>query len=465
MTEVGTVSRPLRVAILGSGPAGFYTADNLLRQHGAAVEIDLFDRLPTPYGLVRAGVAPDHPRIKIVTRVYDKIAANPNVHFYGNVEYGKHVGLDDLKTHYHQIVFATGAASDRQLDIPGIDLIGSHSATEFVAWYNGHPDYRDRVFDLSHEQAAVIGVGNVAIDVARILCRTADELRDTDIADHALSQLAESNIKDVFIIGRRGPAQAAFTIPEITELGELADADITALPQEVDPANGIDAQTLNRATARKVELLKGFSERKGTGKSRKLTLRFLVSPVELLSDRSGQVRGMRLVRNVLYKTEAGSMRSHPTDQYEELPLGLVFRSIGYRGVPIADVPFNEEWGVIHNQKGRVVDPKTREHMVGLYAVGWIKRGPIGVIGTNKSDAVETVDCMVEDLRTEAVLQPLHSDRQSIAEMIRQKQPDRVTYDDWLRIDEFEVSRGEAQGRPRVKFTSVEEMLALLGRRG
>ena len=308
MTEVGTVSRPLRVAILGSGPAGFYTADNLLRQHGAAVEIDLFDRLPTPYGLVRAGVAPDHPRIKIVTRIYDKIAANPNVHFYGNVEYGKHVGLDDLKTHYHQIVFATGAASDRQLDIPGIGLRGSHSATEFVAWYNGHPDYRDRVFDLSHEQAAVIGVGNVAIDVARILCRTADELRDTDIADHALSQLAESNIKDVFIIGRRGPAQAAFTIPEITELCEPAHADITALPQEVDPLNGIDAQTLNRATARKVELLKEFSERKGNGKSRKLTLRFLVSPVELLSDRSGQVRGMRLVRNVLYKTEAGSMR-------------------------------------------------------------------------------------------------------------------------------------------------------------
>ena len=463
MTEVGTNGHPLRVAIIGSGPAGFYTAEHLLRRGEVATEIDIFDRLPTPYGLVRGGVAPDHPKIKSVTRIYDTIAASPHVRLYGNVEYGKDVGLQDLKTHYHQIVFATGAETDRRLNIPGIDLTGSHSATEFVAWYNGHPYYRDRRFDLSQERAAVIGVGNVAVDVVRMLCRTAEELRGTDIADYALEELAESRIREVFILGRRGPAQAAFTNPEIKELGELAAADVCALREEMELGDGTFDESQDRSTARKVALLKEFAARTSTGKPRKLTLRFLVSPVELLSDECGHVRSMRLVRNVLYKTEAGTVSSRPTDRYEEIPVGLVFRSIGYLGVPLADVPFNKDWGVIHNRRGRVIAPESREHVVGLYTVGWIKRGPSGVIGTNKPDAAETVDCMAEDFATGALLHPPHPALESAAELVQENQPDHFTYKDWLRLDEIEVSQGRAQGRPRVKFTRVEEMLAAIGR--
>ena len=464
MTEVGTGGHPVRVAIIGSGPAGFYTAEHLLKRGGLAVEIDIFDRLPTPYGLVRAGVAPDHAKIKSVTRVYDRIAADPRVRFYGNVEYGRDVGLEDLRSHYHQIVFATGAETDRQLNIPGIDLTGSHSATEFVGWYNGHPYYRDRSFDLSQERAAVIGVGNVAIDVARMLCRTAEELRGTDIADYALEELRKSRIREVFILGRRGPAQAAFTNPEIKELSELAGADVCTLPEEMDLVDGTLEETKDRSTARKLQLLKGFAARGPAGKPRKLTIRFLVSPVELLSDEAGHVCSMRLVRNVLYKTDAGSVSARPTDQYEKLPLGLVFRSIGYRGVPPAGVPFNEDWGVIHNRRGRVIDPDSQEHVVGLYATGWIKRGPTGVIGTNKPDAVETADCMVEDVKRGAILDPPYPEAESAAQLVRQRQPDHFTYEDWLSLDEIEVSNGRAQGRPRVKLTSVEEMLAALDRR-
>lgn len=463
ITEVGTDSHPLRVAIIGSGPAGFYAADHLLKQNGVAVEIDIFDRLPTPYGLVRAGVAPDHYKIKSVTRVYDKIAANPNVRFYGNVDYGRDLCLENVKAHYHQIVFATGAATDRRLDIPGIDLAGSHSATEFVAWYNGHPDYRDRVFDLSQARAAVIGVGNVAMDVARILCRTAEEMRATDIADYALLELAKSRVREVFILGRRGPVQAAFTVPEIKELGELAETDVSTLSRDLDQADGTGDQAQDRSVKRKVELLKALAVRKPAGSPRKLTLRFLVSPVELVSDEWGHVSSIRLVNNELYETEAGTVRSRPTDEYEQLPVDLVFRSIGYRGVPLPDVPFNEDWGVIHNRKGRVVDPESQQHLVGLYTAGWIKRGPSGVIGTNKSDAVETVDCMVKDLANGATFHPAHPEKECVAELVRQRKADHFTYEDWVRLDEIEVSKGRAQGRPRVKFTSVEEMLAAIGR--
>ena len=461
MTKVGDRGHPLRVAVIGSGPAGFYATEHLLKQDGLAVEIDLFDRLPTPFGLVRAGVAPDHPKIKSVTRVYERIAADPCVRFYGNVEYGRDVSLENLKDHYHQIVFATGAETDRPLNIPGIDLAGSHTATEFVGWYNGHPDYRDRVFDLSQKRVAVIGVGNVAVDVARILCRTEEELRGTDIADYALEQLAESRIEEVFVLGRRGPAQAAFTNPEIKELSNLADADVRTLPEEMGQDNGAVGETLDRSVTRKVELLKELAIRPALGKRRRLTLRFLVSPVELLSDEDGRVCSVRLVRNVLRRTEAGTMSPQATDSYEELPVGLVFRSIGYRGIPLPNVPFNQDWGVMSNQKGRVVDPDSQEHAVGLYATGWIKRGPTGVIGTNKADAVETVDCMMEDLGKGAILHPGHPDITSAAQLIRSIQPDHFTYEDWRRLDDIEVARGRSQGRLRAKLTSVEEMLAVL----
>jgi len=462
----GTPERPLRVAIVGAGPTGFYTADHLLRNAQVVVEVDLFDRLPTPYGLVRLGVAPDHQKIKFVTNAFDKVAANPRFRFYGGVEFGKDVTLTDLKTHYHQIVYCTGAQTDRRMGIPGEDLSGSHPATEFVAWYNGHPDYRDCTFDLTQERVAVVGVGNVAVDVVRILCRTAEELAKTDIADYALDALRKSRVKEVYLLGRRGPAQAAFTNPEVKELGELADADVTARPEEVelDPLSRAAVErSQDRATQKKVEILKEYARREPTGKSRRLTLRFMVSPVELIGDGAGGVAALRLVRNVLYATSTGALQPRATDQFENLPAGLVFRSVGYRGVPVPGVPFNDSWGVILNDKGRVLDPDTKQPIVGEYTAGWIKRGPTGVIGTNKPDAAETVECMFEDLARGAVLEPTRPETAAAETLVRQRQPNFFSYADWLKLDAIEVSRGRAQGRPRVKLARLDEILSALGR--
>jgi len=465
-TTTGTPARPLRVAIIGAGPTGFYVADHLLRNPGVAVEVDMLDRLPTPYGLVRLGVAPDHQKIKFVTNAFDKVAASPGFRFFGGVDFGKHVTLADLRAHYHQIVYCTGAQTDRRMGIPGEDLAGSHPATEFVAWYNGHPDYRDCMFDLSQESVAVVGVGNVAVDVVRILCRTPEELATTDIADYALDALRKSRVKEVYLLGRRGPAQAAFTNPEIRELGELPDADIAADPAEVelDPLSRAAVErSQDRATAKKVEILRAYARRPASGKSKRLVLRFLVSPVELIGDDAGRVAAMRLVRNELYATSTGALQPRATDRFEEIPVGLVFRSVGYRGVPLSGVPFNESWGVILNDKGRVLDPRTKEPLVGEYTAGWIKRGPTGVIGTNKPDAAETVECMFEDLARGAVLEPAHPEAAAADTLVRQRQPSFVSYNDWLKLDALEVAHGRAQGRPRVKLTSVEEMLAALGR--
>ena len=466
MTPIpGTPERPLRVAIIGAGPTGFYTADHLLR-NAKVVEVDLYDRLPTPYGLVRLGVAPDHQKIKFVTNAFDKVAANPRFRFFGGVEFGKDVTLADLKAYYHQIVYCTGAQTDRRMGIPGEDLNGSHPATEFVAWYNGHPDYRDCTFDLTQERVAVVGVGNVAVDVVRILCRTPEELATTDIADYALEALRRSRVKEVYLLGRRGPAQAAFTNPEVKELGELADADVTARPEEVelDPLSRAAVErSQDRATQKKVEILKEYARRASTGKSRRLTLRFMVSPVELIGDAAGSVTALRLVRNELYATSTGALQPRATDHFENLPVGLVFRSVGYRGVPLPGVPFNESWGVILNDKGRVLESDTKQPIVGEYAAGWIKRGPTGVIGTNKPDAAETVECMFEDLAAGSVLEPAHPEAAAAEALVRQRQPSYFSYADWQKLDAIEVERGRAQGRPRVKFTRIEEMLSALGR--
>lgn len=466
MAQPGTDAQPLRVAIIGAGPAGYYAADHLFRRDGLVVAIDMLDRLPTPYGLVRAGVAPDHQKIKSVTAVFDKISANPNFRFYGYVEFGKDLTLPDLREHYHQILYSTGAQTDRRMGIPGEDLRGSHPATEFVAWYNGHPDYTDYQYDLQQERAAVVGVGNVAVDVARILCCSIDELKTTDISDHALAVLQQSHIKEVYLLGRRGPAQAAFTNPEIKELGEMADADIAVLQEEVELDELSKAaldRSPDRATMKKVEILQGYVLRKPTGKSRRLIVRFLVSPVELIGDKAGQVVAMRLVKNTLSATPTGALQARATDQFEELPVGLVFRSVGYRGVPLPSVPFHEKWGVILNEKGRVLDPDTHEAVIGEYTAGWIKRGPTGVIGTNKPDAAETVTSMLEDLARGAILQPSHPEPSAADGLIHRHQPNCFSWEDWARLDELEIARGRAVGRPRVKFTHVADMLAALNR--
>ncbi len=463
MFPLGSAAQPLRVAIVGAGPAGFYAAERLFKESELVIEVDLYDRLPTPFGLVRNGVAPDHQKIKSVTAAFDRIAANPRFRFFGNVELGRDISVDDLKDHYHQILYSTGAQTDRPLGVPGDDLIGSHPATEFVAWYNGHPDYRDCEFDLSQEHVAVVGVGNVAIDVARILCRTPDELLKTDIADYALEQLRESRVREVHILGRRGPAQAAFTAPEAKELGELADCDTIVLPEEaeLDPLSQASLTGADRAELRKVEIIQELSRRQPTGKSKRLILRFLVSPVELIGDANGRVKQMRLVHNVLYATDAGSLRPKATDQFETLDVGLVFRSIGYRGVPLPGVPFNDSWGVIPNAGGRVLDPATHEPLLGQYTAGWIKRGPTGVIGTNKPDAAETVENMLADARAGRVLAPTQATAAAAEALVCGRQAHVVTYADWRRLDALELSHGKEQGRPRVKFTRVDDMLAAL----
>ncbi|MCA9865285.1 MAG: FAD-dependent oxidoreductase [Anaerolineales bacterium] len=463
MSPIGTATQPLRVAIVGAGPAGFYAAERLFKETELVIEVDMFDRLPTPYGLVRNGVAPDHQKIKSVTAVFDRVAGNPRFRFLGNIELGRDVTVDDLKEYYHEILFSTGAQTDRPLGIPGDDLAGSYPATEFVAWYNGHPDYRECEFDLSQERVAVVGVGNVAVDVARILCRTREELMKTDIADYALEALSNSQVKEVYILGRRGPAQAAFTAPEVKELGELADCDTFVLPEEaeLDSLSLAAMANADRADVRKVEIIQELSHRQPSGKSKRLILRFLVSPTELIGDEHGHVRQMKLVHNELYATEAGSLRPRATDRTETLDVGMVFRSIGYRGVPLPGVPFHESWGVIPNNGGRVIDITTKEPLLGEYTAGWIKRGPTGVIGTNKPDAAETVENMLEDARAGRTLEPSHPTAEAVTSMLDERQCRPVSFDDWKRLDEFELNRGKAEGRPRVKFTRIEDMLAAL----
>ena len=460
-----TMPNPLRVAVVGSGPAAFFTAEPLLSQSRLAVSVDMFERLPAPFGLVRFGVAPDHQKIKSVTRTFEKVAGRPGFRFFGNVDVGTHVTLDDLRRHYHAICFATGAQTDRRLGIPGEDLARSHPATEFVAWYNGHPEFRNRTFDLSGRRAAVIGVGNVAVDVVRLLCRTTAELATTDIAPYAEAALTSSGIREVYLLGRRGPVQAAFTNAEVRELGDLAGADIVVPPRDcaLDPISAAElAASDDRALAKKVEILTEFSTRARAGKPRTLTLRFLVSPVELLGDEAGGVRGIRLARNRLEADGHGGTRAVATDEVEDLPVDLVFRSVGYRGVPLPGVPFDERHGTVPHRQGRVLDGDTV--VPGLYVSGWIKRGPSGVIGTNKPDAAETVASILADAAAGALPVPVAPDPASAAALVRERQSRVVAFADWARIDAAETARGKACGRPRIKCTTVEEFLAAAERR-
>jgi ferredoxin/flavodoxin---NADP+ reductase len=451
-----------RVAVIGSGPAAFYAAEALLKHPG--IQVDMLERLPTPYGLVRGGVAPDHQKIKSVIAIYEKIAAHPGFRYFGNVEYGRHLSRADLESHFHAVLFATGAQTDRRLGIPGEDLIGSHSATEFVAWYNGHPDFRDRVFDLSCTSAAVIGMGNVAVDVARILCLTPAQLAATDMADHAIDGLSKSRVREVFMLGRRGLVQAAFTTVEVKELGELEAADVIVDADEcaIDAASA-DELASGRATLKaKVDIVQGFAKKAREGKERRLHIRFCVSPLEILGDDRGRVRGLRVARNRLVKDESG-IRAEPTGETFELEVGLVFRSVGYKGVPLPELPFDARRGTLPNEKGRVLDPATGAPLPRHYVSGWIKRGPSGVIGNNKADSVETVNALLEDLAKGALPDPGAPDPAAFEALLRERQPRLVTFADWRALDKLEMERGAPHGRPRVKFTSLEEMLDALPR--
>jgi len=458
----GTPGHPLRVAIVGSGPAGFYAAEHLLKQEDAAVEVDVFDRLPTPFGLVRAGVAPDHPKIKSVIRVYEKTAARDGFRFFGNVEIGRDLSATELAERYHAVIYAYGTPTDRHLGIPGEDLPGSHAATAFVAWYNAHPDFADLEFDLSCERAVVIGNGNVATDVARMLALTREELEATDTADHAIEALGASNIREVLILGRRGPAQAAFTNPELRELGEMQDADIDVDPAEVDldelSRDYLESDEANITVRKNVEIFTDFSAREDGGKRRRIVLRFLRSPVEIQGE--GRVERLVVAHNELYRDDSGAIRARDSGKRETVECGLVFRSIGYNGIGLDGVPFDHRRGVIPNEGGRVIDPESGEQAQGHYAVGWIKRGPSGVIGTNKKDASETVENLIADLEAGRVPGPeLAGERSAIVALLAERRPDAVTYQGWEAIDGVEQERGKPLGRPRVKFIRIDEMIA------
>jgi ferredoxin--NADP+ reductase len=450
-----------RVAIVGAGPSGFYAADQLL---GAGFAVDLFDLLPTPFGLVRAGVAPDHPKIKSVTRVYEKTARKPGFRFFGGVEIGEDVTRQDLLERYHGVVYAVGTSEDNRLGIAGEDRPGSYPATTFVAWYNGHPHASEESFDLSATRAVVIGNGNVAIDVARMLVLDPDELAATDTADHALAALATAQVEEVVLLGRRGPAQAAFTNPELRELGELARADVQVDPAELelDPLSEAWLLAGADATARRnVEILRDYAGRPPGGKSHRISLKFLRSPVEVLGEgEDGPVTGLRVVHNEIVDAGDGRLRAVATDRQEIIDCGLVLRSIGYRGRPLGDVPFDEARGLIRNTGGRVCGPDGTP-LPGEYAVGWIKRGPSGVIGTNKKDAADTVAKIVEDAEAGRLPEPPLSDPdgEAMAAWLAERVPGLVVWGGWEAIDAYEQRLGEPHGRPRVKLVRIEDLHA------
>lgn len=445
----------LRVAIVGAGPSGFYAASELL---DAGATIDLYDRVPTPWGLVRHGVAPDHPKIKAVSRVFETTARRPGFRYFGNVEIGKHLMVEDLQAHYHAVVWTVGAQYDRRLGIPGEDLPGSMSATSFVAWYNGHPDHRDLVVDLDVDRVVVVGNGNVALDCARMLALTHSELAATDTADHSIEAIAKAPISEIVVLGRRGPAQAAFTTVEVKELGALDGADVTvsAEDMELDPVSAAALEAPGSTLARRnLDVLRTYVDRPRSGKPRLVRLRFLTSPVEI---RGGdRVRELVVERNRLQPDASGGLRAVPTGVRDVIPCGLVLRSVGYRGVPLPGVSFDEARGVIPNREGRVVDADGA-FVVGEYCAGWIKRGPSGIIGTNKKDATESVRCLLEDAAAGRIPTPSDPSPEAIEALVAERCPRAVAYAAWERIDSHERSLGESAGRPRIKLTSWDDLL-------
>ena len=451
----------MRVAIIGSGPAGFYAAEALLKRADAVVDVDMFDRLPTPYGLVRGGVAPDHLKIKTVIRVFATTAARPTFRFLGNVRLGRDVTVEELRRHYHQIVYATGNEADRRLGIPGEGIARCTPATVFVGWYNGHPDYRHAKIDLSVHRVAVVGNGNVAVDAARILLRTSAELEKTDIAAHALEALRNSQVREVFILGRRGPEQASFTPGELKELGKMEAADPVIAPGELAGCVGWES-TGNADKDKNLKILRSFAAQQPRAKAKKLHLRFLVSPTEVIADAAGNVAGLALEKNRLEARPDGTVAARGTGEIEVLEVGMVLPAIGYAAERIAGVPYDEKARVIANEDGRVVDPASRAVIANEYVVGWARSGPQGLIGEHKRASAHVVGHMIAD-GAELATRSLPK-RDAIVSLLRERGLQLVSFNDWKQLDDVEVVRGARRGAPRDKIVDVEAMLAVLAQR-
>lgn len=449
--ELGT----LRVAIVGAGPAAAYAADELLRR--CDVQVEMFDRLPTPWGLVRAGVAPDHPGTKTVAGMFESAFRRDTLQYYLNVEVGEHISHEELLAHHHAVLYAVGASSDRRMGVPGEELPGSHSATEFVAWYNGHPDYADRTFDLSGERAIIVGNGNVALDVARVLTVHPDELAKTDIADHALAALRTSNIREVVVLGRRGPLQAAYTSPEFLALAHLSGVDVVIDPADLklDPASQavLDDPDVEPSLRLKYTLAEEYAAEPPTEGNKRIVFKYLASPTEVFG--TGKVEGLEYAHNELVDVD-GVLNARATDRTGSYDASLVLRSIGYRGEPVPDLPFDEKRAVVPNEHGRVTGPDGTP-LTGVYVSGWIKRGPRGVIGSNRIDSEETVEALIADFMSGKLAAPT-GDRDALRALVQQRQPDLVDRVGWKAIDQAERGAGKEAGRPRVKFTTHTDLL-------
>jgi len=437
--EVRAHRQPLTVAIVGSGPAAMYAADELLTQRG--VRVNVFEKLPTPFGLVRAGVAPDHQNTKRVTQLFDRVSRHRGFRFYLNVEIGRHLSHQELLAHHHAVLYAVGAPDDRRLDIDGMGLPGTGTATELVAWINGHPEFTDLRVDLSHERVVVIGNGNVALDAARMLTAGPDQLARTDISDHALAAFRNSAVREVVIAARRGPAQSAFTLPEL--IGLTGSAEVVVDPDDHAVVEHDLATVSDPLTKNKLEILSGLGDGSGPRKRPRVRLAYRLTPERVL----GQHRATGVEFSVT-----------GTQAVRRLDAGLVLTSIGYRGKRIRDLPFDESAALVPNRDGRVVDPDSGRSVPAAYVAGWIKRGPTGFIGINKSCSLQTVHALVADFNSGKLTDPVGKP-DALAKLVHARQPDAVDCAGWRAIDAAEVDRGARDGRPRNKFTNTADMLA------
>ena len=450
--------RPYHVAVVGSGPSGYFAAASLLKcadtDDDVEVRVDMLEMLPTPWGLVRSGVAPDHPKIKSISAQFEKTALDPRFRFFGNIAVGEHVQPGELAERYDAVIYAVGAQSDRSLNIPGEDLPGSVAAVDFVGWYNAHPHFEQMGPDLSTGRAIVVGNGNVALDVARILVTDPDVLANTDIADHALRSLHARGVDEVVVIGRRGPLQATFTTLELRELGDLeglGDVDVILDPADFADITDEDLEAAGKTVKQNVKVLRGYAERAPRGAKRRIVFRFRTSPIEIKG--TDRVESIVLGRNELVDS-GDRIVAKDTGEREELPAQLVVRAVGYRGVATPGLPFDDKSGTIPHTDGRIEGSRNE------YVVGWIKRGPSGVIGSNKKDSQATVDTLIGDLKN-AELATAGAERpEALAEWLLSRQPELVTDDHWKLIDEHERAAGSDVGRPRVKLTSVAELLRI-----